>query len=374
MKKALTSLMAALTLLAPAAAVAYSAENQHDLTLPKGETRTGTYYAAGQTVTIDGNVDGDLICAGQTVSVNGSVHGDVICAGQSVTVNGSVDGSVRLAGQDVNVNGTVGRNVTVAAQSFALARGAHVNGDLGALAQTTAVNGSVDRDVYGRMQSLVLGASTGPVSVATGDLTMSGDSKVNGNLHYESENSFNIDKSKVTGDISHSAPPVREMQNATNAARAGFALRLYWIFAGLILGLAFVWLMPGLVRRASALMRDKPGVSIGWGVVVSIVGPALALALAVTVLGLPLGLLVGVVWLLLVLTSSIFAGIAAGLWLLDRAEWERGSLWWAAGLGVPLTVIVLSVPFLGGIIGLVAMWWAMGGVSLAARAASRSRD
>ncbi|HEY2003498.1 MAG TPA: polymer-forming cytoskeletal protein [Candidatus Saccharimonadia bacterium] len=369
MKKAVMGLVAAMVLLAPAVAAAYSAENQHDLTLPKGETKTGTYYAAGQTVTIDGDVDGDLICAGQTVSVNGNVHGDVICAGQSVTVNGTVDGSVRLGGQDVIVNGSVGRNVTVAAQSFTLSQGSHVSGDLGVLSQTAAVNGSVDRDVYGRMQSLALGASSGAVSVTTGALTMSGDAKVNGNLHYESENSFNIDKSKVTGDISHSTPPARDMRNADNAAQAGFALRLYWIFAGLILGLAFVWLMPGLVRRASGIMREKPGKSIGWGVIVSLVGPALALVLMVTVLGLPLGLLVGVAWLLLVLTSSIFAGIAAGLWLLDRAEWERGSLWWAAALGVPLTVIVLSVPFVGGIIGLVATWWAVGGVSLAARAA-----
>src|SRR4051812_5664076 len=96
----------------PSVAVAYPVDSSQTVTLPKGQTKAGTFYATGQTVTIDGDVDGDLICAGQTVTVSGAVHGDVICGGQNVTINGPVDGSVRAAGQTVDVNGTVGRNVT----------------------------------------------------------------------------------------------------------------------------------------------------------------------------------------------------------------------------------------------------------------------
>ena len=370
MKKALAMVAAACALLLPGAAAAYALDSGHDVTLPKGETRAGTYYAGGQTVTIDGDVNGDLICGGQSVTVNGAVHGDVICAGQTVTVNGPVDGSLRLAGQSVNVNSTVGRNVTVAAQEFTLGGPAHVSGDLGVAGQTVAINGPVDKEVYGRMDSLALASSVGGVNAWMNSLAMTGDAKVNGNLHYTSDNTFNVDKSKVSGDITRSAPPAHasQAQRQEDAARAGFALRLYWIFASLVLGLAFVWLMPKLVRRASTIMREKAGVSIGWGLLVTIVAPVLAIVLALTVLGLPLAALVGVAWLVLICTSSIFAGIAAGLWLLDRAEWERGSLWWAATLGVPLTVIVLSVPVIGSIVGLVATWWAVGGLALAARA------
>src|SRR5476649_1675770 len=99
MRKFLAAVGLALALVIPGAAIASSSAAKDNVTLAKGDNRTGTFYAAGQTVTVDGNVDGDVVCAGQSVIINGSVNGDVLCAGQEVTINGSVSGSVRVVGQ-----------------------------------------------------------------------------------------------------------------------------------------------------------------------------------------------------------------------------------------------------------------------------------
>ena len=71
-----------------------------------GTTVEGNLYATGQTVTIEGTVDGDLICAGGQVAVakGGVVTGDLMCAGQSVEISGEVRGDVRSAGYLVRVN------------------------------------------------------------------------------------------------------------------------------------------------------------------------------------------------------------------------------------------------------------------------------
>src|SRR5476651_161034 len=108
MKRFLAAVGLGLALIIPGVALASSAAAKDNVTLVNGDNRTGTYYAAGQTVTVDCNVDGDVVCAGQSVIINGSVNGDVLCAGQEVTINGSVSGSVRVVGQLVTVNGTVG--------------------------------------------------------------------------------------------------------------------------------------------------------------------------------------------------------------------------------------------------------------------------
>jgi cytoskeletal protein CcmA (bactofilin family) len=369
MKRMFAAIAVAAVLVLPTAALAFGAQGERTVTVPKGETRSGTFYAAGQVITVDGDIDGDLICAGNTVSVNGTVHGDVLCAGQTITINGTVDGSVRLAGQVVDINGQVGRNGMIASQSLTLGSSARIAGDLGLAGQTANLNGPVAKDVYGFADSLALGSTAGGVNVTTSDLTMASDARVQGDLKYVSSNTFNLDHSKIGGNVERTAAPDIRGKVQENAARAELGLRLYWMVASLIVGLAFALLAPRMVQRVTKIMRKRPGGSIGWGLIVTLLGPILALLLAVTILGAPLALLVAVVWAIVVSTSGIFAGIAAGEWFVERAEWRRGPLLMATAIGVPLGAIIFSIPVLGWLIGLVATWWAVGAIALAAKQA-----
>src|SRR5438045_1964639 len=54
-----------------------------------------------------------------------------------------------------------------------------------------------------------------------------------------------------------------------------------------ILGLVFVWLFPRAADTAAAAGK-RVAASIGWGALIGIVGPVLAILVLVTVLGLPL--------------------------------------------------------------------------------------
>ena len=86
------------------------------VSLAKGQTKDGAYYAAAQTVTVDGTVNGDVYCAGQHIYINGTVNGDVLCAGQMVTIRGTVSGDVRTAGQMIEIAGTVSGMVRIFAE------------------------------------------------------------------------------------------------------------------------------------------------------------------------------------------------------------------------------------------------------------------
>jgi cytoskeletal protein CcmA (bactofilin family) len=319
-----------------------------------------------QTITIDGDINGDLICAGSTVNVNGAVHGDVICAGQLVSVNGPVDGSVRLAGQSVSVNNTVGRNATLAGQAITLGTAGHVSGDLGTWGQTVSLTGAVDKDVYGGMQTLSLGAASGPVDVKVQTLALSADAKVNGDLKYMSDQTFDVDKTKVIGAITRTAPPVNKTQRQAMSTTAGFAFRLYWIIATLVTALVLTWLVPRLFGRASRVLLERPWQSLGWGVLISIFGPFAFLLLLLSIIGIPLALLWLLTWLFVMGLGSMVAGVAVGRWLLHRADWHQDSLPLAALFGVPLVVILCSIPGVGGLVALVALSWAAGGLAQAA--------
>jgi cytoskeletal protein CcmA (bactofilin family) len=366
MKRFLLPLAAIIAILVPAAALAFSMQSSQVVTLPKGQTKTGTYYAWGQVVTIDGNVNGDLICGGDSVTVNGAVHGDVLCAGQTITINGPVDGSVRLAGQSVDVNGSVGRNGTVAAQSFNLGSSAHITGDLGVLGQTATISGPVDQDIYGAMQLLSLQSASGGVNAFVKSLNVASNAVVHGDLRYTSTQTFDISKTQVTRSIIRTAPPSHQ-QSPSNAVLSSTLFLLYIMVAGAIVGLVLLWLAPVLVKSVVLTMLKRPGASIGWGAVVTFLGPILFFILFVTIIAIPLGLLASAIWGLLLITSGLFAGIATGSWILERTDWRKGSWIWATALGIPVLAILVSIPFLGALVALVATLWAVGGASLSAK-------
>lgn len=324
--------------------MAASGTGGDNVTLAKGDNRTGTFYATGNIVTINGDVDGDLVCFGQTVVVNGSVTGDVLCAAQNLTVNGPVTGSVRSLGQLVTINGTVGRNVTVAAQSLVLGSGSHVIGEAAVAAQSVAINGPVDRDVLASAATFELGSTIG------------------GSLSYVSDRTFALDRSKVKGGVTRQTPPQHKNQQQSVADRLWSLI--FWIASGLAMTLAAVWLTPRLVRGVTNVMIKRPGASLGWGALALVAGPAILLVLAFTVVGLPLSLLAAGFWLAGVLTAELFAGVAIGLMALGRKETDQKHLAMAAMAGVPLVLILSWLPWLGFFVGLGAAAWAMGGLVL----------
>jgi hypothetical protein len=291
-----------------------------------------------------------------------------------VTVTGPVDGSVRLGGQTVTLDSTVGRNVTVAAQTFSLGGGASVAGDLGLLAQTATLDGSVTKTVYGMLQNLTINSKVGSVDARIGSsLTTGSGAAVAGDLNYAAPQPYNVDKSKVAGTVHYSEwqPQSRQTpatpHQAANVVAGWFGWVLYWLVAALVTGLVLVWLAPRLVKRVNREMLTRPGQSLLAGLLVLLIGPIVGFLIMVTVIGIPVALLLGALWLLALLTSGLFAGIAVGQWINTRLGWRQNSLFAAAVVGIIVTVIVFNIPFLGWLLALVATWWAVGGLVLSAR-------
>jgi hypothetical protein len=140
--------------------------------------------------------------------------------------------------------------------------------------------------------------------------------------------------------------------------------------SSLLLLMLLVFLAPRAAERVAGAARDAPFAAAGWGILLTIALPLVAVLAAVTVLGLPLGLS-----LLLGLALIFLVGYAWCVWAVGRAL-VRGprsrSLAMLAGWGISLAVSL--VPFLNvaawtlaSIFGLgamtVATWRARGGVA-----------
>ena len=88
---------------------------QSDLVLVRADdVVTEDLYAAGNRITVEGRIEGDLIAAAfEDILISGEVTGDVTVVAGRVTITGTVGGSVRVAAGRVRVGGSVAEDVAV---------------------------------------------------------------------------------------------------------------------------------------------------------------------------------------------------------------------------------------------------------------------
>ncbi len=318
-----------------------------------------TVFAAGQTVDIHSDVNGDIFCAGQTVSITGNVHGDVMCAGQNVTISGKVDGDVRLAGQTVIVSAEVTGNATVGGQSFTLESSGKIGGDLSVGASQTTLNGAVGRDIAAGGENVTIASTVGRnLTFGGNDLTLLSTAKVGGNVSYTSNNELQQSTGAVVlGTVTQHEPPKHEAKSK-RAALFGFGIAwflfvlLAFAFAALIASLLF----PQLLRSVSEQAVKRPWQTLLVGFVSTIVAPVLLGIIAITIIGIPLAIVAGLAWTLILAVSGLFFAFYVGRLLTNSKEQAVLTML----LGVAALVIAYFVPILGFLVFLASTWFGTG--------------
>lgn len=113
-------------------------------------------------------------------------------------------------------------------------------------------------------------------------------------------------------------------------------------FSSLLLGLALIAIAPRGADRVSTAARSAPFASLGWGVLLAFVLPVGSVAVAATIIGIPLGLA-----LLLGLGLVFSCGYVWSVWSLGRlVVSEPRSRWGAFFAGWALAAAVGFVPYL----------------------------
>jgi cytoskeletal protein CcmA (bactofilin family) len=339
-------------------ASAQSFRSGDNTTVAAGEVVDSTLFAAGRTVDIAGEVHGDVFCAGQNITVSGKVSGDVICAGQTVHISGTVEGDVRAAGQTVTVGGEVKGNLSVGSQSFTLESTGKVGRDALIGGGDAVLNGSVGRDLALGSGTATLASSVGRHVKASGDqLTLSDQASVGGDLSYTSKNEASVASSaKVAGKTTHYEPKPEKRSNYGKVFSFSFGLGLYAVLSLLIVALALVLLFPRAFDSVTGLALADPLKAFLWGLAASFVMPVLIIGLMVTVIGIPLGLLGLLSWLLIVMLAGPFFAYFVG-----RLMWRRQEHAVLIMLAGSLVVLIAYlIPLVGAVVLLAAMWLGTG--------------
>lgn len=307
------------------------------------EERTG-----GTIVVAEGETVGeDLQAVGGTVVVRGTVEGDLQAFAGTVVLaeTGTVTGSVEGAAGSVTIAGEVGEDLGIAAGSLEIAETATVGGDVDTGAGSFSLDGRVDGTVRVGAGSVLLGssASVGGDFLYDGDLERAEGATVDGEVRQDSS---------ISGAEFDSLPAV-----------AGWLFTAYTLALTLVFGAILLLLMPGVAAAAALDTRERPARTAGAGLVALIAGPALFVALLLTVVGIPLALLWILVYVLLLIVGFVLGEYAVGAWLLSLADYENR--WLALLVGVLVVFALGRVPFVGGLVEFVVVLLGLGALATA---------
>ena len=338
--------------------------------LPVGPDRV----AAGMAVTLRDSVAGDAMVTGGQVTVGTSVAGDVLGAGGRVEVRGPVGGSVRAAGGQVRLDSPVGRNITLAGGDVRLDDTAEVGGNAYLAGGRVEVKGTIRGSLLtGGGEVRIDGTVDGDVRVAADHLSLGPGARVRGDLSYQAPDALDrAPEAVVEGTITREPmeePPVPGWVPQVSGWVGGLLGLAAFLFTGLVLGALF----PGSADRLLESGRESPLPSLGVGLLALLAVPALLLASLITVVGIPLALAAGAVFVF----SLYVARAVLALWigdavLGDRAGRGRRKVLLDFLVGGALLFLVGLVPWLGTLVEVLATAFGLGAGAMALRSAASS--
>jgi hypothetical protein len=330
----------------------FALERRHGdfVSVPATETVDDTLVASGNTVRIEGVVNGDLLAFGGTVEVRGTVKGDLVSFAKRTVVSGRVEGSVYNCSRSLDLDGQLGHSIYGFAQSLRVNDRGHVGDGIVAAAGDVSLEGEVKRGVHMVLSSNadVSGSIGRELTTAGGSLTLTNTARVGGDLSARVRQLKDVhiaDGATIAGkrDIQLR---VRESQ----FARPRFYFhQAVWFAAALLVG----WL--GLVLFPAFFRATTQGVGSGWlslglGVAVLAGAPVAMIVAAITLVGFPISLMLLALYLTAIYLAKIWVGAFLGRILLKPSGSTKGDWFLGFLLGLLILTVVRFIPYLGGLV------------------------
>ncbi|WP_254521782.1 bactofilin family protein [Natrinema caseinilyticum] len=300
--------------------------------------------AGGTVVVEEGESVDELESFAGTVIVRGTVTGDVSALAGDVTITdtGSVEGGLEVAAGSVTIAGTVDDDVEIAAGSVTVTENGTVNGTFMVGAGNVIVDGTLGDDAEIGAETIRLGETAS----IDGDLRYDGDLEGNTDAvagSVEEDSSLGID----------AAPTVQPF--------ATWIVAVYTLVVNLLLGAVLLALFPRFSDSVATSVATGPIRSglIGLGVFVGI--PVLLIALAITIVGIPLSIVGAIAFSFLLWIATVYGWYAIAAAVLSALG--IGNRWLALVVGLVVGAAITRVPIVGGLITFLVLLLGLGAIA-----------
>ncbi len=316
-------------------------------------------YSAAPDIISYGEIHGDFSSAGNSVFILGNTSEDVNMAGGTVDIFGNAGDDVRVIGGQVRVRGEIEDDLIIIGGVVHILPEANVKGDVTLISGTIFMNGSINGSLKVFGGNVILNGDINKDAniQANQKLTVGPNTNIGGNLKYKAKEKAKIpETTQIGGEIVFSKIEGFEGKTFPTGVLAFFfasvfnLLFLVKLAMLLIPALLAIFLLPKFSKNIVEFGTEKFLRSLGIGLISFIVIPIASILLLASIIGLPIGIAGLLLYILMFITSEVFAGIILGAILAKWRKAENILSWKWAVLGVLLFEILILIPILGWIV------------------------
>ncbi len=280
----------------------------------------------------------ELIIAGANVEILGELKEGLKVFGANVKIPGSVDGELYALGANVILSGKFRQKVKTAGANIVLA-----------------------------------GTFEDEIEAAAAKITLTPDAIIKGNLNYAAAVLNQQKGSQVLGKVIQKEMDLKEKridewrQKSKKVARA--ASNIFWFFsvaALIIVGLIVNTFFPRQTDTIVALISESPWTSVGIGLVFLVVVPVAIMVAFITVVGIPAGIIAGLIYAIVLYISRIYISVWIGRTIIGFFKKTQITVFfWPLVIGIIIIALIGLIPFLGWLFKLFCLLISLGALCLA---------
>ena len=271
-------------------------------------------------VELTNTYNGSVASAGQSIELDGTINGFSALAGNNIKYKGTSE-YVFIAGNDINVNGSIMNDAFVAGNIITFESDTIVKRDTVTAGSDVELSGTFERNVsvYAAKVNVKGAKIKGNLKIYSENITVDNASTVEGTLYYPEDSKFKISEGAIINKT-EKTPAIQTEDEENYFATLSAKI---WSFLGLALVFAAISLFfPGIFDKINE-KYEKFEVSeavevFTKGLVVLILIPIVALLLCLTMIGIPLGIILLVLYGLSLYLSTIFTS-----YLIGYKTWQK---------------------------------------------------
>ena len=324
-------------------------------------------YIAGGKVTINAPIHGDLIIAGGTIVINDSVTNDINIAGGEITFNGWVGGDIRCAGGKMYIRKNVLGEVVITGGNIMVDKGIEIGGLLASGGNIT-INGNVNGKILGAFGEFSLNGNVlNDVDLRGGHLSVNG--LISGNTVMAARTIVLGESAAFKGNIRYwNKQGTLGLKNNSIKGKALFdpSLRIRtgeWYYLGAVTIFGFLWyigmallmiavvlyLFSATIKKAALTAFSNSLQSLGVGFLFFILIPMVAVIALFTIIGVPVGILLFIGYILLLLLSTVITSVVGANWINNQNNfhWNLTQLVLISTIIFVVLKLLTFMPFFG---------------------------
>ncbi|MGD2139892.1 MAG: hypothetical protein PVH25_05820 [Burkholderiales bacterium] len=335
-------------------------------------------FAAGNDLDFDTVVVKRILAAGATLRFRDIKVSDlVLAAGASLRFEDTEADEMILAGGELSISGQVKDDIVAATCPFCPFHGrlhlkerSRIGDDARLAGREVVVDGRIGGNLYAAGQRVALsGQVAGNAAIEAEHIVLESGARIAGDLRYASPNELELrDGAVVAGQIKRVEPHIPfEKEGPEHPVLIGFLVVFGFLSALVVLGIALQLAIPGVLSGSAAAIATAIWACLGRGLAVALLAPAIAALLMASVIGAPIGFLIGASLVLLYAIAFVAVSYRIGLYvrrLFGRMESAAGAgpriLW--TSVGILIFVIIGAIPLIGWAIGMLAIVCGLGAV------------